>query len=297
MKAFIQLMVEESFVHCSACVTILGTMKRLVKIPGARKLLGRLAISACMRYEYGGNVTCSQTISTHEEHFYNVIKDSQLSAKKMCQRLDFCQMPVNYDYIQEPPTYNGNRLSFKLNNSILNVTHLTDVHIDPSYRIGGTVDCGEVLCCRNQTTKAEDLKASPFGEPHCDIPSSFLNTLHPNMVTDKVFLTGDIGAHDVWNTELEDLLESHRRCRDKIAPGRDVWLVMGNHDLLPANYFAYNSSDPKITLDSTMLLKKVQEIWELPKEFEKAGYYRKDLEDFCVLAINSNLYYHFNAYR
>ena len=299
---------EESFTHCSVCVVILGMMKRLAKLSGARKLLSRLAISACIRYEYGGNTTCTRTVRTHEAHFHKLLLESPLTAKQMCQRLDFCEMPQMYDYIREPPVYKSAapRIAVKRDaKEYLEVTHLSDVHVDLKYRVGSRVDCGEVLCCREDiylgsnppTNQRQREGASPFGEPRCDIPAEFLDTLPSEALKKHIFLTGDIGAHDIWNDSMKELLKGHRVCQERVGKGREVWMVLGNHDLMPANYFAYNSTDVSKMKNSTKLLKGIGRIWKLPSTFTKAGYYRKDLGKFCVLTLNSNLYYHFNAHR
>jgi hypothetical protein len=90
---------------------------------------------------------------------------------------------------------------------------------------------------------------------------------------------------------------------------------MGNHDMVPANYFPY-LNDTSFTIHNEeiesrdKLLKDLKEIWGLPDAFLKAGYYSTNIDQdrWCLISINrylyyptnnldSNLYYHLNAFR
>lgn len=50
--------------------------------------------------------------------------------------------------------------------------HLSDVHLDLSYKIGTVADCGMPMCCMNTTVMSDDPNdaAGPWGSMKCDLP-------------------------------------------------------------------------------------------------------------------------------
>ena len=52
------------------------------------------------------------------------------------------------------------------------VLHISDVHLDLSYKIGTNTDCGLPLCCMNFTEMADDpdKSAGYWGAYYCDLP-------------------------------------------------------------------------------------------------------------------------------
>ena len=52
------------------------------------------------------------------------------------------------------------------------VLHISDVHLDLSYKVGTDVDCGMPMCCMNFTEMANDTSkgAGYWGEYYCDTP-------------------------------------------------------------------------------------------------------------------------------
>ena len=52
------------------------------------------------------------------------------------------------------------------------VLHISDVHLDLSYKVGTNVDCGMPMCCMNFTEMANETSkgAGFWGEYYCDFP-------------------------------------------------------------------------------------------------------------------------------
>ena len=50
--------------------------------------------------------------------------------------------------------------------------HISDVHLDLSYKVGTTTDCGMPMCCMNFTEMANDPNkaAGYWGSYYCDTP-------------------------------------------------------------------------------------------------------------------------------
>jgi sphingomyelin phosphodiesterase len=82
--------------------------------------------------------------------------------------------------------------------------HISDVHIDFFYTIGGPAKCDEPVCCRmNVTAKPNSPKAGKWGSPvgDCDLPIQTFNLFLEQvskMNIDFILWTGDNTAHDIW---------------------------------------------------------------------------------------------------
>lgn len=62
----------------------------------------------------------------------------------------------------------------------LKVLHLSDPHIDPLYETGSNANCGEPLCCRVESGRANNSndKAGEWGDYRdCDPPKRLFNNL------------------------------------------------------------------------------------------------------------------------
>ena len=60
----------------------------------------------------------------------------------------------------------------QVNMPTTNVLHISDVHLDLSYKVGTNVDCGMPMCCMNFTEMANETSkgAGYWGEYYCDTP-------------------------------------------------------------------------------------------------------------------------------
>lgn len=77
-------------------------------------------------------------------------------------------------------------------------------------------------------------------------------------------------------------------------------VTVGNHDGLPANFFPYGPlKNSSAQWPNEPLYAEYGSIWGVPKssEFSDRGYYSLSDPGKCVVSLNSNLYYHFNAFR
>ncbi|KAK9897610.1 sphingomyelin phosphodiesterase [Cystobasidium minutum MCA 4210] len=138
------------------------------------------------------------------------------------------------------------------------IVHISDVHIDRSYKEGTEANCGRVLCCRENLApfRQADGKpylpvnpAGPFGNPNCDAPYSLFKSMLEAIrvhASDAEFIvsTGDIASHAVWEESKEstslDILEAYAIMRS--ALNMPVFGTLGNHDIAPVNLFAPSSN-------------------------------------------------------
>ncbi|KAL9652316.1 hypothetical protein ABK040_011974 [Willaertia magna] len=135
--------------------------------------------------------------------------------------------------------------------------HLTDPHIDLSYREGSNINCGEIVCCRQNSPKTENFQpAKKFGSyGGCDIPlDTFINILHfvanYSIEADFLLYGGDNLVHDDWNYSQEynlhygllvgNLLQNE--FREKSFKNR-IYPAIGNHDLYPIDQFRTDNNN------------------------------------------------------
>jgi len=126
------------------------------------------------------------------------------------------------------------------------ILHMTDVHIDLSYVIGGESDCGLPMCCGNSSgfASSEDTAAGYWGDYQCDIPvwtvrhmMEHIKAEHGDEI-DYIMVTGDYPAHDVWLQSREGNLASARTFLDLVKenfPDKQVFPSIGNHEPYPCN--------------------------------------------------------------
>lgn len=58
--------------------------------------------------------------------------------------------------------FQKSKQSSKTSNETMKIVHITDIHFDPKYLVGGLSDCEETICCReiipeNSTEEAAGL--------------------------------------------------------------------------------------------------------------------------------------------
>jgi sphingomyelin phosphodiesterase len=140
----------------------------------------------------------------------------------------------------------------------ITVAHISDLHVDFEYLVGGNTECDFPICCRaeNGIPSDQSTTASRWGAYTCDLPSATLESMlayvRDVVKPDIVIWTGDSVPHNIWGVSEEEVVDGVTRVSDlvfrylgataKIYPG------MGNHDLYPLNIerFDQPSLDPSI---------------------------------------------------
>ncbi|CAF0924132.1 unnamed protein product [Rotaria sp. Silwood1] len=89
----------------------------------------------------------------------------------------------------------------------LNILHLSDLHVDFSYKPGSQADCSQPLCCRAGQPVPGHIGAGFWGDyRNCDIPfwtaQALLKYAAEIEKVDFIYYTGDLPAHNVWNQSL-----------------------------------------------------------------------------------------------
>lgn len=176
---------------------------------------------------------------------------------------------------------------------------ITDIHYDDGYIVGSEADCGEPLCCRNNTnTKPSNTTikdpAGKWGNYKCDAPMILIQTMLKEMAAvepnpDFIVWLGDNVKHDIWEQTKEENLQATFNCTQFIKqafPNTRVIPIFGNHEAYPTDQFA-----PPPGMD--WLYSSLAQYWKdwLPEDalasFLYAGYYQTTTDDgLLVLALN-----------
>ncbi|KAG4439668.1 hypothetical protein IFR05_004865 [Cadophora sp. M221] len=138
----------------------------------------------------------------------------------------------------------------------LKVVHISDIHVDLSYKAGSSYSCTKNICCRPYTAADEPgvtaYPAGEYGNHACDSPVTLEESLYSaieNLVPNRAFtiFTGDVVEGAVWlvnDTEVtNDLEDAYARMKDL---GK-AYGVVGNHDAAPVNSFPPASVDTTIS--------------------------------------------------
>ncbi|CAF3896250.1 unnamed protein product, partial [Adineta steineri] len=144
---------------------------------------------------------------------------------------------------------------------ILNVLHLSDIHVDFAYKPGSQADCSQPLCCRQGQPAPGHAGAGFWGDyRNCDIPywtaEATLKYAAEIENVDFIYYTGDLPAHNVWNQSRADQLYSINTINNmlaKIFPNKTIYSAVGNHEAAPCNLYP----TPNIKTDNISWLYEV----------------------------------------
>jgi sphingomyelin phosphodiesterase len=206
--------------NCGKCVGITEVM-HIAAITQSVDTITNLLIRSCEYFQYNINAaTCYEEYSGIGGTGPYI---SQLLAK-MSHATGDMQAWCHYNFgaCDTPPTIQINESQWfgpkpaggvapPPSGEVINVLHLTDLHLDPRYDIGSEANCSQYLCCRPYATNTEldttyanaSVPASRWGYIYCDTPadlgiSMFMdmpNFINMSNVSFTIF-TGDIVTHD-----------------------------------------------------------------------------------------------------
>jgi sphingomyelin phosphodiesterase acid-like 3 len=171
--------------------------------------------------------------------------------------------------------------------------HITDLHWDPDYVIGGDPN----HMCHSATEQSQN-KAGPFGDYSCDSPESLVKSAFQFMRSEDpnpnfIIWTGDTVPHlndDQLSPEaVIHIIESVTNWLKDQFPSTPVYPVLGNHDWWPAH---------QIVEGPNMFYRNFSRIWGqwLPPSavntFLTGGFYTVMAdENLRLICLNTALYY------
>ncbi|KAG5271435.1 hypothetical protein AALO_G00179710 [Alosa alosa] len=176
-----------------------------------------------------------------------------------------------------------------------NFWHITDLHWDPSYRLG---DDPTSVC--NSSGNRPVQGAGKFGDYACDSPWDLINSsiyAMKNILPDPDFIlwTGDDTPH-VPNEQLGekavvDIIRNLTQTIKEVFPTTKVYSALGNHDYHPKSQLP---AGPNYIYNQTAEMWKQWLDPESQNLFKIGGYYTERLLNrpgYRMLVLNTNLYY------
>lgn len=172
---------------------------------------------------------------------------------------------------------------------MLTAVLLTDVHLDLEYKEGTAVDCGDVLCCREEYGYPEQGQeaAGKWGAAFCDTPTrtfdNVLDHILNNVKPDLVFWAGDNSPHNIWsltNESVSDYVIKATQMIQEKFDGTDITFIpaQGNHDTFPVDVQSFKTPNSNYPINH---FKQYWSSWldeQALEKFGEYGYYSMDLK-------------------
>ncbi|BCS12557.1 acid sphingomyelinase [Aspergillus luchuensis IFO 4308] len=249
---------------CTACETLLKSLQQASQ-------LGPSTLQTILTDILDADF-CTGLIASQVPSAYYVLRQLSIpsdTAQTFCASvLDLCPYPpippINLTF-PPPPLYfpitttTTTQDNNKTNNITLRIAHITDTHVDLQYTPGTSTHCRKPICCRqyhaNDAPGRSKTPCSTWGSPHCDPPLKLLHNMLSTLQSQQPHLTlftGDIVAHDIWNTSQESVLASFNATNSALHTllnNHPIYASIGNHDTHPVNFFPGSPNIPKELVD------------------------------------------------
>ncbi|BCS00795.1 uncharacterized protein AKAW2_51136S [Aspergillus luchuensis] len=255
---------------CTACETLLKSLQQASQL--GPSTLQTILTDVCILSKILDADFCTGLIASQVPSAYYVLRQLSIpsdTAQTFCASvLDLCPYPpippINLTF-PPPPLYfpitttTTTQDNNKTNNITLRIAHITDTHVDLQYTPGTSTHCRKPICCRqyhaNDAPGRSKTPCSTWGSPHCDPPLKLLHNMLSTLQSQQPHLTlftGDIVAHDIWNTSQESVLASFNATNSALHTllnNHPIYASIGNHDTHPVNFFPGSPNIPKELVD------------------------------------------------
>ncbi|XP_066444653.1 sphingomyelin phosphodiesterase [Eleutherodactylus coqui] len=297
-----------SNVTCTTCKVLLIVLDASLQVESNMERVAEVAVTVCRTLHLEEPGICDQVVQLFKRDVITAWVMSVLRPSEFCGLLlgtDCGHWDIGSEWnitlppkpkppIQPPvPPRPGSPVS--------RVLFITDIHWDHGYAPGAPTTCKEPLCCRNHSSSGGHNPSGYWGAySNCDLPLHTIESLLQHVATnasfDRVYWTGDIPAHNVWEQTRAQQLDALRSItgliRKYLSP-LPVYPAVGNHESAPVNSFP----PPSIygNLSSSWLYNAMAQEWEgwLPASaldtLRIAGFYTtKIAPDLRLVSLNMN---------
>ncbi|KAI2905369.1 hypothetical protein CBS63078_5288 [Aspergillus niger] len=263
---------------------------------------------------------CTGLVASQVPSAYYVLRQLSVpsdTAQTFCASvLDLCPYPpICPIHLTFPPPPLYSPITTKENkdndSTTLRIAHITDTHVDLAYTPGTSTHCRKPICCRQyhayDAPGRSKTPCSTWGSPHCDPPlrllHSMLSALQSQQQPHLTLFTGDIVAHDIWNTSQQSVLACFNATYSALHTLKNpVYAAIGNHDTHPVNIFPGVDTPEELNVEwaynaLTTHWKSLQNNTALNvRSGAYATTYTHPPTDnqIKIISYNSNLYYHLN---
>ncbi|KAK5797708.1 hypothetical protein VI817_003999 [Penicillium citrinum] len=221
-----------------------------------------------------------------------------------------CDYPDVTEYTVEFPSAKPSNASRPLpsGKDPLQIVHISDIHVDLSYKVGANYNCTKNICCRPYTTTDApgntSYPAGEFGNPNCDSPVTLEESMYKaieHFVPDASFtiFTGDVVEGAVWLVNQTEVTSDLNDAYNTRMPSylNKVYGVVGNHDAAPVNSFPSAAIDT--TISSQWVYDTLSSAWKKwigstpATTAENYGAYsvKHPGSNLRLISFNTNLYY------
>lgn len=346
-----------SSANCTKCIEALKVGQTLAR--QAPQQVPELLVELCKRYKFKSATQCEQLYqpqvlassyaqvlsyadftsegSTDAQYICNIVIGSALSSCTLPKPRNLTEVFLDdwfHGQRSPPPSYNIQVGDPTVEGGSLRVLHLSDIHVDPRFFVGGEAACTNGRCCRadayNSTLGTSNFTAgllprSNISEPavywgnyECDTPWSLtmaalesVTPLNGGKQVDMTIHTGDMVVHDLANYISRDLVEyTHQSLYDsfrKFLGTGPVFNAIGNHDSSPSDFASQgalpNGRSDQFSWDWDNLARLWQsEGWFNAEQAEQArthyaGYSVSPRHGLRIITINTDFFYKNNVFN
>lgn len=348
---------SSSSANCTKCTDALKSAQKLARqspkdVPG-------MLIDLCKKYNYKSASTCEKTyasqvlgsVYTQVLSYADFTSANSTDAQYICNIVvgsttSNCSLPHprqlddsfldNWFYGKRTPpsSYNINVGEPTKNGKDLRVLHMSDIHVDPRFFVGGEAACTNGRCCRadayNSTLSSGNFTmgllprsnisevSTYWGNYKCDAPWSLalstleaVTPLNGGDEVDMTIHTGDMVVHDLAQYISQDLVKyTHQSLYDSIRSmlgSGPVFNAIGNHDSAPSDFASQGALPDGRSDQLSWDWDNLARLWEAEGWFDHAeaeqvrshyaGYSVTPRKGLRIIAINTDFWYKSNVFN
>lgn len=285
---------DASLSNCTKCTSAIGLAQRLAHL--SPRDAPTAMVELCKKYDYGSKkygLTNAQVCerlyapSTLGAEYTQILSyinlgEGENDAQAICSRVfTYCDAPKARDFSDEyfdkwfkdvggrnPPATKAKKTQQRAGHGKrsrpLKILHMSDIHLDPRYLVGGEAKCTSGQCCRADAFNSTRVTGPPstphtrlnsssivevaqyWGNYLCDSPYSTVlsafeavKPLNGGRDVDLTLYTGDIVTHDQdWHYSRDMVTSIEQAMYDvmkKWLGSGPVFSTLGNHDSSPSD--------------------------------------------------------------
>ncbi|KAM8976241.1 sphingomyelin phosphodiesterase [Pelodytes ibericus] len=236
---------------CTSCKVIFTALDLTLQTESSMEFVASVAVKVCMTMHLEEPSVCDKVVHLFRRDVITAWELSVLRPSEICGLLVgstcghwdiYSDWNISLPQIPKPPVTPP--VPPVPGANVSRVLFLTDVHWDKHYTPGAPTNCKEPLCCRGNLSR-DHQGAGYWGQyGACDLPLHTIESLLSHVATqgpfDRVYWTGDIPAHNVWEQtrqkQKEALTTITSLIRKYLGP-IPVYPAVGNHESAPVNSF------------------------------------------------------------
>ncbi|CAF0993021.1 unnamed protein product [Rotaria sordida] len=236
---------------CDLCDLGVPVIRLLLEL-NQTSLIDEVVNTFCREYILLDENVCRGAAYEYMGAVFQVIELTSFTNKQLCALAFECQpqrdFPIfnwNVTFPDKPKPTPQPPQPPSPDSPKLNILHLSDLHVDFSYKPGSQADCSQPLCCREGQPVPSHKAAGFWGDyRNCDVPfwtaEALLKYAAEIEKVDFIYYTGDLPAHNVWNQSRTDQLYSINTINNMLATifsNKTFYSAVGNHEAAPCNLY------------------------------------------------------------